>query len=185
MAYIFLFSALLQTQQQTSPSFFDCLQLELYIYAFACCIVGFCCLFFYSLFVCLCDYHVIIALICTYLCSYGLALCIITLLQFSVFLVTDISVYDLVQFIYFVLLFIQLLVNTCINTYIFLHFVVLKCVFVLYSLFVCNELSSETWVFGVHNTCLKVLQGSQVLASRYVVVAVLVYVFLVLLLFVT
>ena len=52
----------------------------------------------------------------------------------------------------------------------------------LYSLLFCNELPSETWMFGAHKTCLKVLQGSRVLASRKLVVVVLVYVFVVLLL---
>ena len=48
----------------------------------------------------------------------------------------------------------------------------------LYLLFVCNELSSETWVLRAHKTCSKVLQGLQVLASIWFVVIALVYFFL-------
>lgn len=39
-------------------------------------------------------------------------------------------------------------------------------------LFMCNVLSSETYVLRVLEICLKVLQGSQNLASRYHVIIV-------------
>ena len=58
---IFNFS---QAQQQTLPNAFHCLELELYIYTFVCCIVSVvflfvCFSFFACSFFCLCGYHYI------------------------------------------------------------------------------------------------------------------------------
>ena len=65
--------------------------------------------------------------ICTNLFSYRLAFC--TLYYYFIlieyFSKTNISVYNSVLFIYFVLLFIYILVHTCIIMYICLYFVVL------------------------------------------------------------
>ena len=80
-------------------------------------------------------------------------------------------------FIYsFMYLFIYLFIDVylCICTLSCYKYV--SCVFVLYSLFVCNELSSETWVLGHNKTWLTVLQ---------IAVVVLAYDFVALLLFVT
>ena len=92
--------------------------------------------FFFRLFVCVVIkllfflYHLSSFLcISTYLCFYWLAFCTIILLLFTISLETDISVYDLVLFIYFVLLFIYLLVHTCLIMYVFLHF---------FALIICN-----------------------------------------------
>ena len=120
-------STFLQTQQQRSSNFFHCLALELYIYRLACCIVCFCCLFvclFVYLFVCLFITVVTMSLLllchlclflctCTYLCSYGLAFFTIILLQFNIFLEINISVFNLVRFVYFALCFSHLRVHTC------------------------------------------------------------------------
>ena len=44
--------------------------------------------------------------------SYGLAFCTIILLQFNIYLKIDISVYNSILFIYFVLIFIHVIVHT-------------------------------------------------------------------------
>ena len=104
----------------------------LYRFTFACCKVCSCCFFLSACFFVCAEsyYHCSASLrfflcIFTYLRSYELEFCSIILLQFSIFLDTDIFWYNLELFICFVLLFIHLLVNTCIITYIFLQFVTL------------------------------------------------------------
>ena len=74
--------------------------------------------------------------------------------------------YDVLLFINFVLLYICSSMYICV----FVHFVIVSmynmCLCYIHcSLFVCNELSSETWVLGAHKTCLKVLQALHFLAS--------------------
>ena len=107
-----------------------------------------CFLFFYlfiCLFVCLfvwlsCYGYYDYICICSCLCSFGLAFCIIILLWFNIFLETEISVYNLVLFINCVWLFVHLLVHACVFMYIFLQFIVLiicNLCFLFALLFVC------------------------------------------------
>ena len=103
-------------------------------------------------------------------------------IYFFIFLFIYLYVY---LFIYlFIYMFIYLFIHLFLFIYLFIYFFIylfidvhlcncrlccykyVRRVLVLYSLFVCNKLSSETWVLGTHKTCLKVLQGSQVLGSR-------------------
>ena len=84
--------------------------------------------------------------ICIYLCSYGLTFCFIIILQFSSFLETDISLHNPVLFIYYIVLFIHLLVHTCVIMYIFLQFVdlIICKIFLLFIiLFVCLNVDCD------------------------------------------
>ena len=106
------------------------------------------------LLVCLSKYHVIIASMPSIFVSKYLHLCIFlfvgilyynfTLIQY--FLETDISVFNVILSIYYVLLFIDLLVNACIIMYIFLHFFlqIMYSICVLFSLFfVCLRVDHD------------------------------------------
>ena len=97
--------------------------------------------------------------ICTYLFSYGLAFCTLyyyfVLIQY--FSETHISVYNSVLFIYFVLLFIYMLVHTCIIMYIYLKFVVLmlsniRLLFTLF--FVYLHVDLKVTIVSMYNVCL-------------------------------
>ena len=97
--------------------------------------------------------------ICTYLFSYGLAFCTLyyyfVLIQY--FSETHISVYNSVLFIYFVLLFIYMLVHTCIIMYIYLKFVVLmlcniRLLFTLF--FVYLHVDLKVTIVNMYNVCL-------------------------------
>ena len=135
-------------------AFFYYLELELHIYMFAYCIVCFCYLLFLLvcfLFVWLsCYYCFCVICLCFYVSMYLHLLIFlwVDILHHNftvwsiIFLETDISVYNLVLFIYYVLLFNCLLGHTCILMYVFLNFVALtiyniyvSCL--LFSLFVC------------------------------------------------
>ena len=106
----------LQTAANFIQLFFHFLGLELHLCMFACCIFYFCVLFLACLFVWLSCYDCF-CVIC--LCFYVFALIYVSM---GWHLETDIALHSIVLFIYFVLLFNWLLVDTCIVMYIFLHF---------------------------------------------------------------
>ena len=72
---IFNFS---QTQQQTLPNDFHCLELELYIYTFVCCIVSVVFLFVCFLFLLVRFFVYVVIIILMLLCHLPLLLCILT-----------------------------------------------------------------------------------------------------------